>query len=270
MVLTMTKQEWAQVAHEMLDQGYARSPVPVVDPKFLAEVRESYRAFRKSLEEQSFRKRLWAFDAEDDGKPDLGLIVREGEDGKDVKTFFHYQPRIERYILMKRPLRTSTPEEKALLFSCSELHNRCRKLVCHLADELDATLFSGVSFSQEIHEAVERPIRYSHQTLRLLHYPAQEEGRRAGEHQDRSLITIHLGDVGGHLYTVPEKGSDKRRVISPEDGHALFFFGKKAEFLTAERISALWHGSCAEAGQEREAAVFFAHSNMALESASET
>lgn len=188
-------------------------------------------------------------------EPDLGLIYRSRQEGKDHKFFFHLAHDIELYLRAGQSELYHSYQQQ--LQSIWQLYKYLNLLSFELAgtvDDIEPGLFPGGLLNNILWcNMVSQP--YAVPTLRGLFYPVAADQTGAKVHVDRNVFSIHLGDQGGSLIALDEKGEKKN--ITPPAGTAAVFFGAKAAVLTAGRIRPLAHGSDMATGQSRKAWVQF-------------
>ena len=194
-----------------------------------------------------------------DGKNDDGIVIKGKDKGEDIKTYFHYRPRLQPH-LVERGLINSGFEVSFLAMNAF-MYQRYEQLLLTLARTLDDHTDFGISFEDQMLCARETPLPTSSSVLRLLAYPAQDSGDIAEAHQDRSFLTMVTADKGGKLVV---KVEGEWVPVDMNEGEAVVFFGKKAEYQTCNAVEALWHKGEADPAEDRFSIAFFAHSNYIL------
>ena len=191
---------------------------------------------------------LWTVDKEGLGKPDDGLVRKDGGI-YDKKWYFHYRQGLPAD-LASRGLDLH-PYFK-WLNAQRTLHRRCREFILQFAQALDLEM-SGFDFARRLSEGHEKHV------LRTLLYDPPEPGQieLAQEHFDKSSITLQLGESHPGLWI---DSRDKKYVV-PEN-HTLVFAGVKLESRTEGKIKASLHGVIEEkpaVAKQRWSIIFFAH-----------
>lgn len=242
-------------AAELLEQGYVRVPIPQEEQDLIGTLQEEYIAFlarRPTLGE----RREWSFMVPGEKESDEGILIRHGKNGGDHKFALHWRITTRSHV-----------EDAELSFSAADrcffahhdqLFWMCAQQTRALARGLDAHGVFGFSVHDALCNCYEGVSAYSAPVNRQLDYPPQEDEKRAGVHLDRSFITRHMGDSGGHLFASNE-AEDELENVSPHPGEVLYFFGVKAYILSQGKIEPLWHGSKAAPGERRLAIPHFAH-----------
>lgn len=169
---------------------------------------------------------------------DDGIIYRKGKGDpntvlEDLKVFFHYRSRFRKWC-RERGLDMTWFEP--LLRSVSLIHAETWKHVLALGREL-----GRVSGADGLLDLLER--QRQEYVLRVLQYQGLgDHGLLGNWHFDKSFLTAHIANsISGYVVRDPNNG--EIRLVEPEPGTLLFFFGKQAEIVFAgdTRIRAIKH-----------------------------
>ena len=195
-------------------------------------------------------------------EPDIGLIHRLPEEGKDIKYFLHTTPDFRSIIERDHELWERLVFFQREIEYLNSLYFELNNLVLNVLKLLPAEGLFLDPLSQIIQSYRRsgfRSIPNATTTLRGLWYPAKENHKGAEGHPDKGLITAHSGDSGGSLYGHREKGDGKAFKVSPDKGHILLIWGVKAPILSDGKLKPLWHSATASPGEDRIAQVLFGH-----------
>ncbi len=246
---------WYSDAAEALSQGAlaVRVPAPGVSDMATEAMDLMQTMVAKFLdlpEDERNRYMIFRPPFLDGASCDDGIIHRLGPEdrnsiAKDHKIFFHYRSRFRRWA-RERGLGVEWFADLTRVVSL--IHAETFKCVLTLARELE--YLSGT-------HGLANLIRSQRQeyVLRLLQYQGiGEHGLLGNWHYDRSFLTAHVANsISG--YVAEDPNNQERRLIEPEPGTLLFFFGKQAErvFSGDPQVRAIKH--CAtdlrEPGDER-------------------
>lgn len=189
--------------------------------------------FLKLIQEDKEYRKLWEFDIqpypftqERGYDPDLGLIERSGNNGKDNKFFLHDTNRSLRVLLGLRGVAISKHEQ--LLSGVEVLQSVVHNQVIKFAQKLDQR-FPGKNFAEGIQKA-----QFLNK-LRLIAYPKPDEINTvehiiAREHTDRDLITTHIYESSPGLMFKLHNGEEHQYEQQP--GSTVVFPGKKLQAAT--------------------------------------
>lgn len=188
--------------------------------------------------------------------PDLGVIRKDGTGGTDNKYFVHYATDFGNG---REPLRQEP------LLAVRQLYRENLNAALQMATALERynpELFRGLR--DRMWTCL--PVPFGTTILRGLYYPAVAgEKQGAQKHVDRSLLTQHMGDKGGHLLGYTDEHDSIGTPLNLSVGEVLVFFGVKILYVTNGRVSPLWHGSETAPGEDRQAIVNFAHADVGVE-----
>lgn len=245
--------------HQLVDNGFMFVPI---NPVMVDTANVAWRWF---IEEEKDSKEGFAITRRGEQEPDLGHIIRTGENGGDRKHFFHLAHDMCFYMNAYEKQRFRCYEREYLLLDT--FRSYLNSIALGVVKALDVEF--GHIFERSLEEDVRRSMLFSRQyattTLRSLWYPPEPDQRGAAIHIDRSLLTIHVGDRGGKLLAYSNDLGSDPVVITPPVGMAVMFFGVKALYLSRGAVSPLWHGSLTELGQERYAMVQFVQTDIGFD-----
>lgn len=209
-------------------------------------------------------KENWAFDNKEANHPDLGLIIKNGEEGHDgtaydIKTYLHFNPALLTHLGLSGAKLTS--KQRILLDNCGELHALCMK-----ETEKFAALLEKETFSKNFAKKFELGTDHILRLLAYRHVRTTDQTLIGEKHVDRSCFTLALRESAPGL----EGCLDSKGPFDPigaRNGHALVFPGGKLEGLGTRcgNIRPLWHRitlhepEAANGDPIRWAVVFFAH-----------
>jgi hypothetical protein len=239
-------QEVARLVDELFKKGFGYIPI---NAQLINNAKSAAQIFIDSLEGCHVG---WDFTRQGESSPDVGVIEKIG---KDIKTYFHSTHDMP---LLAHGKRLTSQQRE-----CLRVMDLCRRsletLGLNIAAELE-TCFENVDLKGLMLQASRMTVPYNVSTLRILSYPDVRDQRGASPHYDRSFISIHLGDSGGHLLIQNGDGAWER--ASPPQGSALVFCGVKVLELTKGRLKPVLHKSTTIRGKERTAAVMFVHADI--------
>lgn len=252
----MDTSPFKQAAHVLASGGLGFVPLSV---RCNMKVGQALRAlaeletYRQSLK-ATFPGDKWGYQQDDKGQYDKALSQWRDD---ERKTIFHYSPAVPEVL---KDLGAPVSEWRSFFEPCEQVFRTCHAIGMAVVRELDSAL-PGYGFEASCEAA-----GIEEQNLRLLSYePRTGSTETAKSHQDRCLLTLHVYQSAPGLYVGPTKDT-KLRVDIPQ-GHAAVFLGRKAEQMTAGKVSGLWHGTEEVPVLEpegRRAMVFFLHSNVPL------
>lgn len=234
---------------KLWEQGYTYIDV---DESLVDSVKRGFKTF-VGLREKRDDYVNWGLTRSGEGEIDRGLWAREGG-SKDIKSVFHFDPALEVDLQDHNVL--FTDPDRAFFVVANNLYHKLFMSASELLAECDAQYGTDMQMPF-LDSASSTP--YATTILRNLWYPAVAGQKGAKPHLDRGLLTMHLGDEGGHLLALTDKNDPNGERVSPPPGKALVFWGVKALWATQGRIGPLWHSSVTEADQERFALVQFNH-----------
>jgi hypothetical protein len=196
-------------------------------------------------------------------EPELGLVHRTPDDGKDIKYFLHLAhdlrfliktvPELE---IKLRPHRHHIAVLEALYY---DVYFFLNVVLLHAKLEVLALRQLTPDLIERFNKSFTESLPDSTSTLRGLWYPASQAHQGARGHFDRSFITAHLGDRGGSLLGHREMGLGQAFDISPKFGQILLFWGVKALMLSQGTLMPLWHSATTRPDEDRQALVLFGH-----------
>ncbi len=185
---------------------------------------------------------------------DRGIFYRTSKKGKDDKWCFHGYPTIEAE-LNKKLGEGEWPNELVCLL------NNSKKVYSAFQEK-----------SQEIVKAIDEimpefglyklyldPMSQALQVSRFVAYDkAKKKFTVAGKHFDQSFITLSGYQSHSGLYLIDKQGN--KINLEYHEGKVWVFFGRKAPFLTAGKLTASEHGvDVFEKDIQRDAVPFFGH-----------
>ncbi len=190
--------------------------------------------FLKLIQENKEYRKLWEFDIqpypftqERGYDPDLGLIERFSDNGKDNKFFLHDKNHSLRVLLGLRGVTISKHEQ--LLSDLEVLQSVVYNQVTKFAQKLDQR-FPGKNFAEGIQKA------QFLNTLRLIAYRKPDEVDTTTEHviarlhTDRDLITTHIYESSPGLTFKLHNGEEHQ--YEQQAGSTVVFPGKKLQAAT--------------------------------------
>lgn len=201
------------------------------------------------------------------GEPesDLGHIIRAGDEGGDKKHFLHIAHDLCLYMTPFQRREFRLYEQEYLVLEDLRKHlNQVAFAVAQALDQEYEDTFVEPLLSK-VKRSTDTSTPYATTTLRSLWYPPDPDQTGAGNHIDRNLFSIHVGDSGGQLLGFEGGEFGPEFVITPPPGYAVVFFGVKVLYLTDGRIMPLWHGSTVESGKPRTAMVQFVQADIGFE-----
>lgn len=236
-------------AYDLASEGFAYIDI---DAEKVDAVRDGFKRFierRNMLGDDA----QWALMRSGEDEIDRGLWSREGGE-KDIKSVLHFDQDLAQDL---RARNAAFHKDDARYLEVAAL------LYEHLYEQAGAVLqsfdrlFGTAMYNPFLGSCNQQP--YATTALRNLWYPPVAGQKGAKPHLDRGLLTIHLGDEGGHLLALSDKDDAAGSPVSPPRGKALVFWGVKVLWGTHGRYAPLWHSSITEPGQERFALVQFHH-----------
>lgn len=214
--------------------------------KFMAELQCQTRFYRKG-----------------ETDPDVGLVHRTPEEGKDIKYFLHVAHDFMSFVgtcpSLKVALTPFGQEIKALMDLYCDLNFLNQSLLARMCDLVPTWQGKQAEVVGAYADSCTTSIPDGTTTLRGLWYKAKEKHKGARGHYDRGLLTNHLGDFGGTLFGHREKSTGGAFVVSPPRGHILVFLGIKAPILTEGFLKPMWHSASSNPKEDRRALVLFGH-----------
>jgi isopenicillin N synthase-like dioxygenase len=244
---------------QLIEQGFMFVPV---DESLIQAANTSWRAF---IEEEKDSKVGFPITRRGESSPDLGHIIRNGDNGGDIKHFLHLAHDFCR-LLSDAGRKDFGAHYGSMYVSLDALRKHLDDVSIQIARQLDkkySSLFRE-PLTPNMLRCSKNSIPYATPTLRTLLYPSEPRQTGARVHIDRSFITLHVGDKGGTLLGCDGEFGNSFS-ISPSQGEAAVFFGVKVLHLTEGRIFPLWHKSTVEPNQDREATVHFAHADIGID-----
>lgn len=225
----------------LISNGRMTVGLPITDL-----VRETIPYFiNLTLEEEAERKK-WLIDLSGEkNDPDDGLLERNGHGNSDHKFFFHFRPGIEQYLCGQG---ANWRAYEPFLSRALSVYAHCANAAVQVLTLLDKAMpeFSILDRHYQLPENRRNVLRF------LYYKPGNEILAKA--HCDRAFGTFHLDESHSGLYLHGNK-----KVHQVERNNPLFFFGKKAEVLTGNKLRATPHYVKATSSQWRWAAVYFIH-----------
>lgn len=188
---------------------------------------------------------------EDD--PDLLLVRRNVQEGKDVKSFFHFAHDADWY---------HEDEVRACFVRLSHLYEQINAFTAQVLNTIaDAYphLFT-IDVVKQFVRTTRESAPYNTTTMRGVWYPPGERIVCARPHYDRSLLTAHCGDSMGTLNRY--QTGHPPHAVSPAIGHMLLFWGVKAAWASNGMLKPMLHGSETIPGMPRSALVQFCHADV--------
>jgi len=236
-------------AYDLRNRGYAYIDI---DATKVDAVRDGFKRFierRDSLADDA----RWALTRVGEDEVDRGLWTREGGE-KDIKSVLHFDQDLASDLRAQNG--ALHPDDARYLEVAAVLYEHLYEQAGTVLRSFDE-LFGTAMYSPFLESRKQQP--YATTTLRNLWYPPVVGQKGAKPHLDRGLLTIHLGDEGGHLLALSDAHDTAGSPVSPPRGKALVFWGVKVLWGTHGRFAPLWHSSVTELGQERFALVQFNH-----------
>lgn len=196
-----------------------------------------------------------------EAEAEVGLVPPRA--GKDIKYFLHTAHDFMSFVRSVRTLQCAlTPHRlkiDGLLGLYDELNFLNQRLLNRVCDLVPVWHGRNAEVVGSYTDSCQRSIPDGTTTLRGLWYKAEDKHEGAQGHIDRSLLTDHLGDIGGTLYGHRVMGDNQSFTVSPPSGHILVFWGIKAPILTNGFLKPLWHSARSYPGEDRRAHVLFGH-----------
>lgn len=240
---------YEECVHGLARDGYAYIDI---DSDQVDAVRDGFKGFieRRNVLGDDTR---WALQRPGEDEIDRGLWAREGN-GKDIKSVFHFDRDLVTDLCVQN--RVMYTEDISYFRATAKLYKELCVQAGRVLQAFDG-LHETRMYTPFLLSRNQQP--YATTTLRSLWYPPVVGQKGAKPHIDRGLLTIHLGDEGGHLLALTNKDDSNGEPVSPVRGKALVFWGVKVLWATDGKFRPLWHSSVTDPGQERFALVQFNH-----------
>ena len=240
-----------RAARDLWEGGMAMFPIS----RQLVDVNHIFlcRFIDNRLERQDVSS--WNFHLPGEQEADTGLVCLDGTGGRDNKWFFHTNTYLQTQLAQLTAV-ASHSDRQFLRFN-RELYN----YACSIGEAIMVALddLYKLDISDKYRLTCRYASPYNTTTLRSLFYQDLPFQLGACAHVDKSLISIHFGDIGGQLLRLSERADDQGVIVSPPPGFAIAFWGVKAIEVTSGRILPMWHRSITAPGTDRFAQVHFCH-----------
>lgn len=243
-----------EVVNELVSKGYVKVPLEVHRiPDEL--IRTAIDTMSSVIKKSNHFDKRFTLTRRGESEPDMLLVHRHAEEGKDHKSFMHYSHDIPKQL--QAEISRIVPNWNTLQRLDIEL-NRFIENVCGVLEKEHKALF-GIELSSRFRRSITRSMPYNTTTLRGVYYPPSLEQKGAKAHFDRCFITAHLGDQGGNLYAHHALQRGSSVSVSPKSGEILLFWGVKAFMLSRGAVVPLYHSASTLQYRERRALVRFNH-----------
>lgn len=175
-----------------------------------------------------------------------GLTTKDGTDGSDVKTIFHYRPSLAGLLATYNPALLHNERWRRLLELCQEVARACNVAFFQFLSALEMELPEEQRIAREVFK---NPLN----VLRLLAYTDDrpgEPGLLAREHTDETLGTLVFYESHPGLEArIPDTETWER--VTPWSGRPAIFGGEALAKLTQGVIPAVCHRVCSGLADDR-------------------
>lgn len=166
-----------------------------------------------------------------------GFAAKNGQDGSDLKTFFHYQPQLMAQLAAHNPALLTNERLRRLLALCESISSACMALFLPWLYSLQQELPNRPALAQAVR-------RNPSSILRLVAYtgyrPTAPPRTLTGDHSDFTLGTLALYESHAGFEICPPN-THVWLPLEPNPAEPIVFGGQKLTQVTHGLIPALRH-----------------------------